>query len=247
MIKKSYPFTSFPTKKHLAVLIDPDKADQKVLFRLITQIPTDAPVIFLVGGSLLSKQTLDETVAYLKEHSSFPVFLFPGGATQVSPEADGIFLLSLVSGRNPEFLIGQHVIAAPILAQSELEIVSTAYLLIDGGNRTSVEYMSNTVPIPRDKKDIAVATALAAQMIGMKQIYLEAGSGAKAHVPVEMIREVKQHTQLPLIVGGGIRTATTAQQLLEAGADMLVVGTAIEQNPAFLEELLSCIAVTPAV
>jgi phosphoglycerol geranylgeranyltransferase len=181
-------------------------------------------------------------VALLKEHSAVPVILFPGNVLQISPRADGILLLSLISGRNPEFLIGNHVIAAPILRKTNLEIIPTGYILIENGRTTSVEYMSNTKPIPADKIDLAVATAMAGEMLGHKLIYLEAGSGARDQVNARMIREVRSQISIPLVVGGGIENGEQIRDAYRAGADIIVVGSAIEKGAGGLEKLLGSVA-----
>ena len=179
-------------KKQFAVLIDPDKTDFEQLTKLI-HLSQKAPVdFFLIGGSLLIKDGIDEFVRHIKELCEIPVLLFPGNAIQVSKEADGILFLSLISGRNPEFLIGQHVVAAPFIKQSQLEVLPTGYMLIDGGEPTSVSYMSNTQPIPHNKPQIAVSTAIAGEMLGLQLLYLDAGSGASQAVNPIMIREVKK-------------------------------------------------------
>ena len=224
-------------RKMFALLIDPDKQNEADLLRLTEKInsPT-GPDIVLVGGSLLFSN-IDDTVATLKSNTQKPVVLFPGSAMQVSDKADGILLLSLISGRNPEFLIGQHVLAAPALAKSGIEILPTGYMLIGEENYTSVRYISNTNPIPYNKTDIAVATALAGQMLGLKMLYLEGGSGAAKPVSANMIEAVRRAVSLPLIVGGGLRSAADVETALQAGADIVVVGTSIESNYALVDEI----------
>jgi putative glycerol-1-phosphate prenyltransferase len=188
-----------------------------------------ADMIF-IGGSLVS-DNLSDSVEIIKKNCKLPVLLFPGSVFQITNKADGILFLSLISGRNPDYLIGNHVIAAPYLKRSSLEIIPVAYILINGSGMTSVEYMSNTKPIPPDKVDIIVATALAGEMTGQKAIYLEAGSGAEDHVPINVIRKVRENIEVPLIVGGGIRTVENAQAVYNAGADIIVVGNALETDP----------------
>ena len=224
-------------RKMFALLIDPDKQNEADLLRLTEKInsPT-GPDIVLVGGSLLFSN-IDETVATLKRNTQKPVVLFPGSAMQVSDKADGILLLSLISGRNPEFLIGQHVLAAPALVKSGIEILPTGYMLIGEENYTSVRYISNTNPIPYNKTDLAVATALAGQMLGLKMLYLEGGSGAAKPVSANMIEAVHRAVSLPLIVGGGLRSAADVESSLKAGADIVVVGTSIENNYALVDEI----------
>lgn len=216
-------------KKKLAVLIDPDKFDKSYIAK-ITKISEKAKVdFFLVGGSLISSG-LDATIEIIKQNSNLPVILFPGSILQISDKADGILFLSLISGRNPDLLIGNHVIAAPILKKSNLEVISTGYMLIDGGKRTSVEYMSNTKTIPNDKSDIAVATAIAGEFLGNKLIYLEAGSGANNYVNEKIIKGVKNAINIPLIVGGGLSNKNDIESVCNAGADIIVVGTAFERS-----------------
>ncbi len=225
----------FNTKnKKLAVLIDPDKQSEKELAKISKKSQKDGADFFLVGGSLVSS-SLDSTIDVIKQNSEIPVLLFPGSVLQISNKADGILLLSLISGRNPNLLIGNHVIAAPILKKSSLEIISTGYMLIDGGNKTSVEYMSDTKPIPSNKADIAVATAIAGELLGNKLIYLEAGSGAKNHVNEILIKEVKKSINIPLIVGGGISDIKKLDVICKAGADIIVTGTAFEKNSSLIK------------
>jgi putative glycerol-1-phosphate prenyltransferase len=223
-------------KKSLAILIDPDKINQKSCLNLIKLAEKNHLDFFFVGGSLISSGDLDLTIKFIKKHTNIPVIIFPGSNLQISSAADAILLLSLVSGRNPEFLISQQVVAAPMLKKSELEIISTAYMLINCGNQTTASYMSNTTPIPHDKADIAVCTALAAQMLGMKMVYMDGGSGAKETISESMVKKVSEQIDVPLLIGGGIKDTKTAQGLLSAGADILVIGTSIEQNPKLIGE-----------
>jgi phosphoglycerol geranylgeranyltransferase len=224
-------------KKQLAVLIDPDKNGKKE-FENCARISADAGVdYFFVGGSLLINNQLDDCIKTLKENSSIPTILFPGNTLQMSWKADAILFLSLISGRNAEMLIGRHVIAAPYLRLSPLEVISCGYMLIESGKQTAVQYMSNTVPIPADKNDIAICTAIAGEMLGLKLIYLEAGSGAIHPVPVEMIESVKSNLTIPLIVGGGIRTPEKAIEQCNAGSDLLVVGNAFEKDSSLIKEM----------
>ena len=177
----------------------------------------------------------------LKKHAQIPVILFPGNTNQLSYKADGFLFLSLISGRNAEMLIGRHVIAAPYLKLSGLEILPTGYMLIDSGKPTSVSYMSNTFPIPSDKFDIAISTAMAGEMLGMKLIFLEGGSGAELSVSDEMIRMVHGSINIPLIVGGGIRTPERAAQCALAGANVIVIGNALEKKPGLLKEFADAV------
>ena len=228
-------------EKQLAVLVDPDKqsdSDHEKIARLAQKAGVD---FFFVGGSLLTSDSLYHCVRILKENSSIPVVLFPGNTYQVSRNADAMLFLSLISGRNPDMLIGMHVIAAPYIKLSGIETLPTGYMLIDSGKPTSVSYMSNSFPIPNDKKDIAACTAMAGEMLGLRLIFMDAGSGAKIPVPADMIRFVKDSIGIPLIVGGGLRTPEDARLALQAGADVIVVGNRFEENPelitAFAEEV----------
>jgi len=234
-MKSFYEKLSDRSRKRIALLVDPDGYDDPGLNDLIGYINMNPPDLLLVGGSLLFNP-IEITITALKLGSSLPVFLFPGNAFQLSDRADGILFLSLISGRNPEFLIGNHVLAAPHLHRAGIEVIPTGYMLIENGTSTSVEYMSNSTPIPGDKPDIAVATAMAGEMLGLKSIYLEAGSGAAHPVGNEMISAIRKHISLPLMVGGGIRSPETALKVFDAGADLIVVGNAIEKEPKLIKE-----------
>ena len=220
-------------RKMWAVLLDPDKVDLQQFKELLKRLRKAKPDFILVGGSFISEELLAKLVKKLKKHCELPIMLFPGGPAQITPDADALMLLSMISGRNADYLIGKHVEAAPVLYRSGLEIIPTGYMLIENGRRTSVEYVSNTKPIPRKKTDIALATALAGEMLGLKMLYLEAGSGAKKPVPLKMIATISKHSRLPLIVGGGIKTKAQMLKAWGAGADLVVVGTAFE-NMTFL-------------
>jgi phosphoglycerol geranylgeranyltransferase len=233
----TYILTKLKTRKLFAILVDPDKHDEESLQQL-AGLTNDRVIDFiLVGGSMVSGSVY-ETVHALKRKTNLPILLFPGNVLQISPNADGILLLSLISGRNPEFLIGNHVIAAPVLKKMNLEIIPTGYILIENGRTTAVEYVSNTKPIPADKIDLTVATAMAGEMLGHKMLYLEAGSGALEPVNSSMIREVKNNTGIPLIVGGGIHTTEQVRQIYDAGADIIVVGSVLENNTEEFTSLL---------
>lgn len=224
-------------KKSLAVLIDPDKVDESSLSKLLALCNISPIDFFLVGGSLITTPSIQSVISQIKSQTSKPAILFPGNSLHIEPSADAILFLSLLSGRNPEFLIGQHVVAAPLLKQSQLEVLSTGYLLIESGRPTTVSYMSNTTPIPNNKPDIAACTALAGQYLGMKLIYLDAGSGAEIPVPAKVIQAVRGMIDIPLIVGGGLNTPEKVAQALEAGADIITIGNAFEDKPEFLEEV----------
>ena len=228
-------------QKAFAVLIDPDKVTSSSLSSLI-QSANSAKVDYLfVGGSLVISDHLDECILQIKKESSIPVILFPGSPSQLSKHADALLYLSLISGRNPELLIGQHVISAPFVKKSGLEIISTGYMVIDGGAPTTVSYISGAAPIPADKADIALCTAMAGEMLGKKLIYMDAGSGARKPITEEMIALVAQHIEVPLVIGGGIRDAEKAYRNCKAGADVIVVGNAIEKEPSLLEEIAAAI------
>lgn len=225
-------------KKGLAVLLDPDKEGSTGLPDRIKKLAVAGPDFFFVGGSLITGNSFHVLLEAIRHHCDVPVVLFPGSNLHIQGDADGILLLSLISGRNPEFLIGQHVVAAPLLKNSGLEILPTAYLLIDGGKPTTVSYISNTQPIPADKPEIAACTAMAGEMLGLQLVYLDAGSGAENPVPEGMIAAVKENTGLPVIVGGGIRSAEEAGMAWRAGADCIVVGNALELQPDLLAQII---------
>ena len=195
------------------------------------------PFCWFVGGSLLFEDRFESTISYLKERSNKPVVIFPGNNLQVSKNADALLFLSLLSGRYPEYLIGQQVIAAPRVKQSGIMSIPTGYLLIDGGRETAVSYISNTKPIPRDKPELALATAMAAELLGKQLLYVEAGSGAQKSVPLETVSLIKSQVDLPLIIGGGVRTIDEIQNLFDAGADHVVIGNHLEEYPDFLSEI----------
>ncbi|MCU0399100.1 MAG: geranylgeranylglyceryl/heptaprenylglyceryl phosphate synthase [Cyclobacteriaceae bacterium] len=225
-------------KKSIAVLIDPDKVtDVAQLHHLINLASENCVDYFFVGGSLVTTTNLSEIVQTIKEQVSIPVILFPGNSIQIDPSADAILFLSLISGRNPELLIGQHVVAAPIIRNTRLEVIPTGYMLIGSGRTTSVAYISNTTPIPDDKSSLAACTAMAGEMLGLQLMYLDAGSGAEKEISARMISAVRKAVRVPLIVGGGINTAQKARTALEAGADMIVIGNALEKNPNLLIEI----------
>lgn len=208
-----------------------------MLKKLIALANASAVDHIFVGGSLLVNDNLDKCIRLIKDETRLPVIIFPGSEMQVNGRADAILLLSLISGRNPELLIGKHVVAAPYIRASGLEVIPTGYMLVESGNSTTALYMSNTTPIPREKDDIAVCTAMAGEMLGMKLIYMDAGSGAAHHIPYNMIIRVHDEISIPLIIGGGISDPETAHQTSKAGADMVVVGTAIEKDVELIKEI----------
>ena len=225
-------------KKSIAVLVDPDKVeDPSRLLHLINLASENCVDFFFVGGSLITSTNLSDVVKLIKENVSLPVVLFPGNSIQIDPSADALLFLSLISGRNPELLIGQHVVAAPVLRNTRLEIIPTGYVLINSGKLTSVAYISNTMPIPDDKYSLAACTAMAGEMLGLKLIYMDAGSGAEKEISAKMIATVRKAVNVPLIIGGGINSAQKAITALEAGADMIVIGNALEKDPDLLTEI----------
>lgn len=224
-------------QKKFVVLIDPDKLKLGHMDRLLS-LAVDAKVdYFFIGGSLIINDMLDEVLSRIKKVSNIPLVLFPGNSFQLSYKADALLFLSLISGRNPELLIGKHVVTAPFLKVSPLEIISTGYILIDGGTTTTVQYMSNTLPIPADKKDIAMSTALAGELLGLKLIYLDAGSGAKNAISTSMIEHVSSVLTVPMIIGGGITSAQKVYDNMMAGADIIVVGNAIEHDVELITDM----------
>jgi putative glycerol-1-phosphate prenyltransferase len=234
-------------EKSFAVLIDPDNVNEAKIDEL-THLTVSAGVDYLlVGGSLVISNHLDEVVQRIRRNCSIPVILFPGTPSQVSRYADGLLYLSLISGRNPELLIGQHVISAPAVRKSGLEIISTGYMVIDGGAPTTVSYISNATPIPADKNEIALCTAMAGEMLGMKLIYMDAGSGARYPIREEMIAAVAAHVEVPIVVGGGIRDPEKAYLNCKAGADVIVVGNAIEKDVNLIREMADAVHSVPLI
>jgi phosphoglycerol geranylgeranyltransferase len=225
-------------EKLLAILLDPDKIDLKTIPVLVEKINQSPATHIFIGGSLVHNNIIDELILQIRHCSqeALPIVLFPGNPSQISNEADAILFLSLISGRNPDFLIEHQVRAAPILKNTNLEIISTGYILIESGTQTAVERVSKTKPLDRNNADVALATAQAGEMLGNKLIYLEAGSGAKNAVPMEMIKKVSQNINIPLIVGGGIIDLQGIQNAYDAGADLVVIGTAFEKDVNFFNQ-----------
>ena len=222
-------------KKSIAILIDPDKVEDTGKLKYLINLANENCVdFFFVGGSLLTTTNLSDVVKQIKEMVTIPVVIFPGNSIQIEPSADALLFLSLISGRNPELLIGQHVIAAPVIKNTRLEVVPTGYILINSGRTTSVAYISNTMPIPDDKYSLAACTAMAGEMLGLQCIYMDAGSGAEKEISARMISTVRKAVNIPLIIGGGINTPHKAIAALEAGADMIVIGNALEKDPNLL-------------
>jgi putative glycerol-1-phosphate prenyltransferase len=211
------------------VLLDPDRLDLEAIERRAAECAEAGADALLVGTSLTLLNDVTEVYRRIRRSAAIPVITFPGSGSQLSPAADAVLFLSMISSRNPELLIGEHVRTAPALRRMGVEVISTAYALVESGTLTSVQYMSGSLPIPRDKTDIAVAHALAAEYIGMRLLYLEAGSGASQPVPDAMVRDVAQNCRLPVIVGGGIRDPRTARAKVESGASFVVTGQIVEQ------------------
>ncbi len=234
-------------KKSFAVLVDPDKVDVAKIEELVQLAVTAKVDYFFVGGSLVISNHLDECIQQIKASCSIPVILFPGSPSQLSKYADAVLYLSLISGRNPALLIGQHVISAPFVRKSGLEIMPTGYMVIDGGAPTTVSYISNASPIPADKNEIALCTAMAGEMLGMKLIYMDAGSGAKRAITETMIEKVARNIEVPLIIGGGITTPEKAYLNCKAGGDIIVVGNAIEKDASLIAEISAAIHSVPVI
>ena len=224
-------------QKSVAVFIDPDDVDKRRLIHVLNAGIENKVDYFFVGGSLVTTGAVVGVVEFIKSYTGIPCVLFPGNAIQVHPSADAILFISLISGRNPELLIGQHVVAAPVLKKSGMEVIPTGYLLIHSGKPTSASYMSNTQPISNDKPSLAVSTALAGEMLGLQCIYMDAGSGATQPVSARMIKQVKNNIQSPLIVGGGLDTAYKVKSALDAGADLVVIGNGLQKNLDWLVEV----------
>lgn len=223
----------------IAVLIDPEKQqDASQLVAFVRKAELAKVDFFFIGGSTVTRNELEFTLTILKEQTHLPLIIFPGSWQQISEKADAILYLSLLSGRNPDYLIGHHVQSAPELFAMDLEVISTAYLLIDGGTRSSVAYVSQTTPIPQHQKTIVKHTAMAAKMMGKQLIYLDAGSGAAQSVPLEMIKELKG-IDLPIIIGGGVREVDKINQMHEAGANIVVIGNKLEEDADFFLDLIA--------
>ncbi len=223
----------FPDKKSVALLLDPDKATGSSLENLL-RIAEECRTDYILAGGSITFNSVENLIDYVRMMTSIPVVLFPGNLLQLTHKADAILLLSLISGRNPELLIGNHVIAAPYLKDVKDKLISVGYILVNCGNKTSVEYISQTEAIPCDKPEIVMATALAGEMLGMKMIYLEAGSGASSPVPVSVIRLVRDNISIPVAAGGGIRTEDEVEKIFRAGADMIILGNGCEEKPGLL-------------
>ncbi len=226
------------TQGQIAVLIDPDKvSNETALLLLLKKIHFSGVDYIFVGGSTVSKEAFELTITTLKNNTSLPIVLFPGSHEQISEKADALLYLSLISGRNPEYLIGQHVASAQRIYNSSLEVIPTAYLLIDGGTKSAVAYVSQTTPIPREQHSIAVNTALAGILQGKKVVFFDAGSGAEKPIPQELIQALRKQANIPIIVGGGICSISTIEAYVNSGANLIVIGNKIEEDPDFLLDI----------
>jgi putative glycerol-1-phosphate prenyltransferase len=224
---------NFPGNKSIALLLDPDKAKGESLLNIL-KIAEEVKTDYILAGGSLTFNDIEDLIANVRLQCSIPIILFPGNLLQLTLKADNIMLLSLISGRNPDLLIGNHVIAAPHLKNVKDKLISVGYILISCGAKTSVEYISQTAAIPSDKPEIAVATALAGEMLGLRMIYLEAGSGADSHVPVSTINAVRENISIPIAVGGGIKSKNEVRDIFNAGANLIILGNGCENNPDLL-------------
>ncbi len=228
-------------QKKFALLIDPDNCAADSLKSRI-EYANKAKVDFIfVGGSLITKENLTACLSKIRANTQIPILLFPGNGSHIHTNADAILFLSLISGRNADLLIGNHVHTAPLIREMNLEAIPTGYMLVESGRLTTAQYISGSLPIPHNKPDVAMATAIAGEMLGLKAIYMDAGSGAQMPISEEMIQRVKKNISIPLIVGGGIRDIQTARKVARAGADIIVVGNAIEENPQMIHEFADAI------
>jgi putative glycerol-1-phosphate prenyltransferase len=225
----------FPRRKSLAILLDPDKSTDEGLKKIL-HIATDYRADYIFAGGSITFNSIDDLIENIKKNCSIPVILFPGNLLQLSRKADAILLLSLISGRNPELLIGNHVTAAPYLRDVRDKLVSVGYILVGGGQKTSVEYISQTEAIPPDKPEIVVATALAGEMLGLDMIYLEGGSGALNPVPGNIVSAVRQNVTIPIAVGGGLKSPDEILETFNSGADLVILGNSCEKDPGLLAE-----------
>ncbi len=226
---------NFPGNISVALLLDPDKATTEGLKKILS-IASECKTDYILAGGSLTFNSIDNLIDTVRKLCSIPIVLFPGNLLQLSLRADAILLLSLISGRNPELLIGNHVIAAPYLRSVREKLISVGYILVGSGKKTSVEYISQTEAIPADKTDLVVATALAGEMLGLHMIYLEAGSGAENPVPHEIINAVRENVSIPLAVGGGLRSRQEISDAFHAGANLIILGNGCEKNPGLLAE-----------
>ncbi|APY10677.1 geranylgeranylglyceryl/heptaprenylglyceryl phosphate synthase [Seonamhaeicola sp. S2-3] len=236
-IYKKIQASALKGDKLLAVLIDPDKVVVNEVSRFISKINESVATHIFVGGSTVDENDTEDLVEEIKKYTNVPVVLFPGDVNQITGKADGLLFLSLISGRNPDFLIGKHVDSVTKLSETGLEIIPTGYILIESGNKSAVERVTNTKPMSRINVSLITKTAKAGELLGMKLIYLEAGSGAKSPISEDIIKSVKNKLSIPLIVGGGIKNSKQLENAYNSGADLVVIGTAFEENESFFEEL----------
>lgn len=225
------------SKKRLALLIDPDKFEKEQFLSQIDSANKAKVDFIFLGGSLITNGGIEASIDLIKQKTDIPIVIFPGNETHIHPKADAILFLSLISGRNADLLIGNHVHVAPLIKANKIEAIPTGYMLIESGKLTTAQYMSNTIPIPSNKADVAVATAIAGEMLGLKLIYMDGGSGAENHISEEMISKVKANIDVPLIIGGGIRNVDAAIKIAKAGADIIVIGNAAEENPSIIIDI----------
>lgn len=225
--------SNFPANKSIALLLDPDKAKGESLHNIL-KIAEEVKTDYILAGGSLTFNDIEDLIDNVRRQCSIPIILFPGNLLQLTLKADNIMLLSLISGRNPDLLIGNHVIAAPHLKNVKEKLISVGYILISCGSKTSVEYISQTSAIPSDKPEIVVATALAGEMLGLNMIYLEAGSGADHHVPVSIVKAVRESLSIPIAVGGGIKNKNEVRDIFNAGANLIILGNGCENNPDLL-------------
>ncbi|OEK05919.1 geranylgeranylglyceryl/heptaprenylglyceryl phosphate synthase [Roseivirga misakiensis] len=224
-------------KKSLAVLFDPDDTDERSLIESLNVCLENNVDYLFVGGSLITSNNLNEVVSMIKSYTDIPCILFPGNAIQIDASADAILFLSLISGRNPELLIGQHVVAAPVVKRSNLEVIPTGYMLVNSGRPTSASYISNSQPLPNDKPSLSASTAMAGEMLGMRAIYMDAGSGAEEPISTKVIKAVSKSIDVPLIIGGGLNSTFKAKNALDAGADIIVIGNGAQKNLNLVTEV----------
>jgi putative glycerol-1-phosphate prenyltransferase len=228
-------------QKSFALLIDPDKISLEQIKKTVSLASKSGVDYIFIGGSLLLNQSVEKIIKFIKDYIDVPIILFPGHPLQLADNADGLLFLSLISGRNADMLIGNHVSVAPLLKNSKVEVIPTGYMIIESGKLTSVSYISNTTPIPNDKDDIAMCTAIAGELLGLKIIFMDAGSGAYKTISSSMINRVKNNISIPLIIGGGIETPQQAIEACNAGADIIVVGNAIENDISLIDTISQAI------
>lgn len=224
-------------KKKVALLIDPDKCTEDSLAIRLKLAEENGISYIFVGGSLLNYYLMDNCIKQIKKICKIPTIIFPANGMHISPEADAILFMSLISGRNPDLLIGNHVHSAPIIKKFGIEAIPTGYMIMESGHITTAQYISNSLPLPRNRPEVTVSTAIAGEMLGLKAIYIDAGSGAELPIPIEIIKAVSENITIPLIIGGGLRTFSSVKASFDAGADLIVLGNIAEENPEFLIQI----------